>query len=119
MIMLTFTYCFYLSIQTTFISLQKNTFNMNIDIDTLLKEKKLSKTDVAKKMELSRESLYRILSGNPTLDNISKLADAIGVSIPELFTANSQDLYGHVEYKGVVYTIKSRSDLENLLKIVD
>ena len=64
---------------------------MSIDIDTLLKEKKLSKTDVAKKMGLSRESLYRILSGNPTLDNINKLADAIGISVSELFSASSEE----------------------------
>lgn len=56
---------------------------MSIDIDTLLKEKKQSKTDIAKKMGLSRESLYRILSGNPTLDNIVKLANALGESVSE------------------------------------
>lgn len=91
MIIFTLTPSLYLSIQTTFISLQKNILSMSIDIDTLLKEKKLSKTDVAKRMELSRESLYRILSGNPTLDNINKLADAIGVSVSELFSSCNSD----------------------------
>ncbi|MDR1937994.1 MAG: helix-turn-helix domain-containing protein [Tannerellaceae bacterium] len=56
-----------------------------IDIDKLSKERRLSKTDIAKRMGLSRESLYRILSGNPTLENIQKLADAIGISVSELF----------------------------------
>jgi transcriptional regulator with XRE-family HTH domain len=56
-----------------------------IDIDRLLKERRLSKTDLAKRMGLSRESLYRILSGNPTLENIQKLSDAVGVSVSELF----------------------------------
>ena len=64
---------------------------MSIDIDILLKEKKLSKTDIAKRMGLSRESLYRILSGNPTLDNISKLADAIGCPVAELFEQPRKD----------------------------
>jgi transcriptional regulator with XRE-family HTH domain len=36
-------------------------------------------------MELSRESLYRILSGNPTLENIIKLAAALDISVAELF----------------------------------
>ncbi|WP_436412101.1 DNA-binding protein [Petrimonas sp.] len=40
---------------------------------------------MAKRMGLSRESLYRILSGNPTLDNITKLVGALGVPISELF----------------------------------
>lgn len=87
MIIFVLTSIFNLSIQITFIYLQPKFKDMSIDIDTLLKEKKLSKTDVAKKMGLSRESLYRILSGNPTLDNINKLADAIGVSISELFAS--------------------------------
>lgn len=64
---------------------------MSINIDGLLKERGLTKTDIAKKMNLSRESLYRILSGNPTYDNIAKLADAIGVSISELFQQNSNE----------------------------
>ena len=56
-----------------------------INIDNILKSKLLTKTDVAKRMGLSRESLYRILSGNPTLDNINKLASALEVPVTDLF----------------------------------
>ena len=63
-----------------------------INIDNILKEKRLSKTDVAKRMALSRESLYRILSGNPTLDNLNKLADALEVPISELFEQPQNDI---------------------------
>ena len=63
-----------------------------IDIDRILKSKRLSKTDVAKEMGLSRESLYRILSGNPTLDNINKLSTALDVPIAELFEQPSADV---------------------------
>ena len=56
-----------------------------INIDSILRDKGLSKTDVAKRMNLSRESLYRILSGNPTLDNLNKLANALDVPISYLF----------------------------------
>lgn len=95
----------------------QNLLNMSIDIDTLLKEKKLSKTDIAKKMGLSRESLYRILSGNPTLDNIIKLANALGVSVSELFTKGENELSGYVEYQGTIYRISSFEDLEKLLEL--
>lgn len=54
-------------------------------IDNILKSKGITKIDVAKRMGLSRESLYRIISGNPTLENIKKLASALEVSIAELF----------------------------------
>jgi len=63
-----------------------------INIDSFLKEKRISKTDVAKRMGLSRESLYRIISGNPTLENIQKLADAIGIPISELFEQSENDV---------------------------
>ena len=56
-----------------------------INMDSILRDKGLSKTDVAKRMNLSRESLYRILSGNPTLDNVNKLANALGVPVSDLF----------------------------------
>mgnify|MGYP000171606746 CR=1 FL=1 len=57
-------------------------------------------------MGLSRESLYRILSGNPTLDNIVKLANALGVSVSrqsikfriwETQRSTIQDYVGHLE----------------------
>ena len=63
-----------------------------IDIDRILKIKRLSKTDVAKEMGLSRESLYRILSGNPTLDNITKLSNALNVPVSELFDQPATDI---------------------------
>jgi len=62
-----------------------------IHIDDLLKEKGITKTDVAKRMGLSRESLYRIISGNPTLENIRKLANSIEVPMSELFERPSAD----------------------------
>lgn len=62
-----------------------------INIDNILREKGLTKTDIAKRIGLSRESLYRILSGNPTLDNIKKLADALEVPISELFGTTDKE----------------------------
>jgi transcriptional regulator with XRE-family HTH domain len=63
-----------------------------IIIDNILKEKGLSKTDIAKRIGLSRESLYRILSGNPTLDNLNKLANALDVPIGDLFDHPQTDI---------------------------
>jgi len=63
-----------------------------IYIDEIIKEKGITKTDLAKRMGLSRESLYRIISGNPTLENIQKLAGAMGVSVSELFEQPSNTI---------------------------
>jgi transcriptional regulator with XRE-family HTH domain len=63
-----------------------------INIDNILKVKRISKKEVAKRIGLSRESLYRILSGNPTLDNINKLASALDIPVSELFEQPSTDV---------------------------
>lgn len=84
-------------------------------IDNLLKEKGLTKTDVAKRMNLSRESLYRILSGNPTLDNIVKLADAINVTVAELFLNDKSNISGVIKVGTDFHEINSISDIEKLL----
>ncbi|GEM_PF-6586407 len=49
----------------------ENTLIVMIDINDILKSKDLAKTDMLRKMGFSRESIYCILSGNPTLDNIT------------------------------------------------
>jgi transcriptional regulator with XRE-family HTH domain len=91
------------------------------NINVILKEKGLTKQVVAKRMGLSRESLYRIINGNPTLDNLRKLAAAIGVQIWELFASNTKDfpeigVFGVVVVNGIPHRIESKQDLETVLK---
>ncbi|MDR1913880.1 MAG: helix-turn-helix transcriptional regulator [Clostridiales bacterium] len=83
-------------------------------IDNILKDKKLSKTEVAKRMGLSRESLYRILTCNPTLDNLQKLANALEVSISELFE-KKEEVSVYVEYKGE----RKRITEKDLIRLFD
>ena len=92
---------------------------MRFRILELCKEAGINQTELADKIGLSRVGLSKAINGNPTLDTLERIATALNVPITELFSTDKQDLCGHVEYKGVVYTIKSRSDLENLLKMID
>lgn len=82
-----------------------------INIDQLLKEKGISKTDLAKKMGMSRENLYRIINGNPTLENLEKIANSLGVNLGKLFN----DMNGYVELNGVIHKVTCKEDLENIL----
>lgn len=86
-----------------------------IDIDSLLKEKGISKTELAEKMGVSRENLYRALKGNPTVETLKKMADVLNVNIGRLFS----DLNGHIEYGGNIYKVSSREDIERILKMLD
>ncbi|WP_026627333.1 helix-turn-helix domain-containing protein [Dysgonomonas capnocytophagoides] len=56
-----------------------------MNIDHILKREKISKVDLAKRMDVSREYLYRVLDGNPTLETLEKLAKALGVPVRDLF----------------------------------
>lgn len=56
-----------------------------MNIDHILKREKISKVDLAKRMDVSREYLYRILDGNPTLETLEKLAKALEVPVRDLF----------------------------------
>lgn len=94
-------------------------YMQGLRIKEIMQEKGITQKKLAEDIGVAEISLSRSLRGNPTLDTLERIAAALNVPITELFSTNKQDLYGHVEYKGVIYTIKSRSDLENLLKIVE
>lgn len=92
---------------------------MELKVKEIIKAKGLTMQQVAEILGVTRDTLTRNINGNPTVDTLERIAKALNVPITELFSTDKQDLCGHVEYKGTVYTIKSRSDLENLLKIVE
>lgn len=55
-------------------------------VKEIAKEKKLSIADVAKRMGIQAPALSRIINGsNTTTDTLQKIADALEVSISELF----------------------------------
>ena len=61
-------------------------FNSTFPEKEIAKEKKLSIADVAKRMGIQAPALSRIINGsNTTTDTLQKIADALEVSISELF----------------------------------
>lgn len=94
-------------------------------IREIIEEQGLTTKVVADKLEISLSALNQSISGNPSLKSLQKIADVLNVPVWELLVSpdelhkTEQDLCGHIEYKGVVYTIKSRSDLEKLLKMME
>ena len=98
--------------------------NKNLRIKELCKEKGITLECLANKLNIRRTSLAQAMSRNNfSIDKLGDIADAIGCEIAELFMAKKEnerlsDLFGHVEYKGKVYTIRKREDLQELIKIV-
>lgn len=90
---------------------------MELRIKEVTKQKGLQLKDVAEKMGIARESLTRTINGNPTVDTLAKIAEALEVDIIELFPQPNQDhVTGYLEYQGEVIKINSNDDL---LRLVD
>lgn len=62
-----------------------------LDIDSVLKEKKISKTELADKLGVPRQSIYSYLDGNVSLGILVNIANALEVSIIELFEQPKSD----------------------------
>lgn len=90
---------------------------MRFRILELCKEAGINQTELAEKIGLSRVGLSKAINGNPTVDTLERIANALNVPITDLFTSNAQELCGHIEYKGVIYKINSFEDLEKVLKL--
>ncbi len=88
------------------------------NVNAILKEKGLTKQQLAKKLGTSRENLYRILNGNPTLDNLTKVANALDIPLWQLFSGSGNGINGFVEYQGVIHRIQTEKDLEKLLSLI-
>ena len=59
--------------------------NKCLRIKEVLREHGVTQKQVAKKMGVGAPSLSLSLKGNPTIDTLQKVADAIGCNIKELF----------------------------------
>jgi len=86
-------------------------------VKRLCKEQGTNLKELSGKMGIARESLTRALSGNPTLATIDGIARALNVSVWELFAGSGNSFNGFVEFNGKIYRIRSRFDLENILKL--
>ena len=58
---------------------------MNLRVKELCREHGLTMNELAEQMGMKRESLSRAVNGNPTLETLEKIAEALGVPITELF----------------------------------
>lgn len=62
-------------------------------VKEIAKEKGLTIADVAKRMDIQAPALSRIINGsNTTTDTLQKIANALEVSIPELFEQPTSDV---------------------------
>ncbi len=63
------------------------TFNIidMLQIKEIVKRKGITITQLADRLGIKQESLSRAINGNPTIDTLQKIADALEVHLVELF----------------------------------
>lgn len=84
-------------------------------IEEILKVKEITKGDLAESMGISRQTLHSHLTGNPSLEILSRIADALGVKISDLFEDTSGTI-GVIRHNDKSYEINSIQDIERVLE---
>lgn len=82
-------------------------------IKDLLDERNMSFKELSDKLGVDRNNLYNSLTkGNPTLQRLEAVANALNVPVWRLFTTDSKpEIYGTVVYKDEVHIIRSKQDV--------
>ena len=64
---------------------------MDLRIKEVIKEKGMTITELADKMGINRVNLSNMVNGNPTVETLNRIADAIGCPVTELFVQPKKD----------------------------
>ena len=94
---------------------------ITLRIEERLRERGITKTQFADMMGVAKQNVNLLLNTNNT-QKMEKIAEVLGVKFTDLFVADDQpqdELNGFVEYKGEIHRIKTKADLENLLKYIE
>ena len=91
---------------------------IKLRIAELLVEKGVSKTRFAEMMGIQKQNVNLLLNTN-NIQKLEQIAEALGVEFSDLFVNDKpveEAVNGFVEFRGEVFRIKSKKDLEELLK---
>lgn len=85
-------------------------------VKELCRDKGITVKELAEKMDIAPESLSRAINGNPQLSTIRKIAEALDVSVTDLFDRNEDELLAIIVCAGKTQTATTKAELK---KIVD
>lgn len=88
---------------------------MELRVKEICKAKGIQMQELADKLGITRITLTRNINGNPTLDTLRKIAEALNVEVSELFAPKTGDFSAFVEYRGQLYRFRSIGELEELI----
>lgn len=90
---------------------------MDLRIKEVIKERGMTITELSDKMGINRVNLSNMVNGNPTVETLNKIADAIGCPVTELFEkSNVGNVIGFVKVGDNIHEVKSVEDIKELAK---
>ncbi|KKB59951.1 helix-turn-helix domain-containing protein [Parabacteroides goldsteinii] len=87
---------------------------MELRIKELIKEKGTTIQNIADLIGVNRVTLSNSINGNPTLETLEKIANALGVPVAELFDKSSDEVVGAVRIGKDTHVINSKEDIRKL-----
>lgn len=93
---------------------------ITLRIAEILAERNISKTQFAEMMGVKKQNVNLLIETN-NIQKLEQIAEVLGVDFSDLIVDDKQpqdELNGFVEYKGEIHRIKTKADLEKLLKIM-
>ena len=94
---------------------------ITLRIAEILSERGISKTQFADMMGVKKQNVNLLIETN-NIQKLEQIAEVLGVDFSDLYVNDKQsqdELNGFIEYKGEVYRIKTKTDLENMLKSIE
>lgn len=91
-----------------------------IIIREILKQKGISIKELAGSIGITPSAVSQILANpNPSIQQLERIANVIGVDVMDLFAQNFSYINGYVETKDNIYPIKNREQFVSLIDKVD
>lgn len=89
-----------------------------MDIKKTIKDKGYTISLVAEKMGINRVTLTNMISGNPTYNTMSRVAEAIGCSVVDFFSDERTDnnFAAFVRYNGIHYTADTLEEFNTIVE---
>lgn len=85
-------------------------------IREILKEKGITQEELAQMIGVTRSSLIKTIDGNPTIETLQKIADALDVTVPELFAPQSESSFtALIDNEGELRRFDSADELKRFL----
>lgn len=85
-----------------------------MDIKRVLKARGVSAKDVAEKMGITAIGLSQHINGNPSVQVLERIAEAVGCEVGDFFE-RSDDFTAFVRHKGNTYTFDSSDALKEFV----